>query len=218
MPFHDLIVAVRILRKSPVFTVTAILTIALGVGASTAIFSVTNAVLLQPLPYKHPGRLVIAGMDLRQRHVRDLPFSNADFIDLKEGTKELFEDMAGVFTFRAVVPREDGTPEQIRRAVVTTNFFQVTGAQIVAGRDFTAEDGTPQPPAPPFRRCRASRFSAMNIFRGALAVTRECSAIVCRPRAALRQLLWACSRRAFTFTFRRAPTLKPRRTCGPPTG
>lgn len=148
MPFHDLVVAVRILRKSPVFTVTAILTIALGVGASTAIFSVTNAVLLQPLPYKASGRLVIAGMDLRQRHVRDLPFSNADYIDLKEATKEFFEDMAGVFTFRNIVPREDGTPEQIHSAVVTTNFFQVTGAQIVAGRDFIAEDGIPQPQAP----------------------------------------------------------------------
>src|SRR5258708_1043312 len=137
MPFHDLVVAVRILRKRPVFTVTAVLTIALGVGASTAIFSVTNAVLLQLLPYKHPGRLVIAGMDLRQRHVRDLPFSNADFIDLKEGTKELFEDMAGVFTFRAIVPREDGTPEQIRSAVVTTHFFPVTGGPVVARRAST---------------------------------------------------------------------------------
>src|SRR5258708_19665265 len=113
MPFHDLVVAVRILRKSPVFTVPAVLTIAVGVGASTAIFSVTNAVLLQPLPYKHPGRLVIAGMDLRQRHVRDLPFSNADFIDLKEGTKELFEDMAGVFTFRPIVPTYDAPPHPL---------------------------------------------------------------------------------------------------------
>lgn len=148
MPFQDIIVAVRILRKSPVFAVTAILTIALGVGASTAIFSVTNAVLLQPLPYKASGRLVIAGMDLRQRHVRDLPFSNADFIDLKEGTKEFFEDMAGVLTFRIIIPQEDGTPEQLRGAVVTTNFFQVTGARIVSGRDFTREDGIPQAPAP----------------------------------------------------------------------
>ena len=149
MASQDFVIAGRILRKSPVFTLTAVLTIALGVGASTAIFSVTNAVLLRPLPYKDPGRLVIAGMDLRQRNVRDLPFSNADFMDLRDGTKAFFEDFAGVFTGRAIVPRENGTPEQIRFAVVTTNFFQVTGARILLGRDFAQEDGTPQPPAPP---------------------------------------------------------------------
>jgi putative ABC transport system permease protein len=144
----NLAIASRILWKHPAFTVTAVLTIALGVGASTAIFSVTNAVLLRPLPYKDPGRLVIGGMDLRKRNVHDLPFSNADYIDLREGTKALFTDMAGVFTGRMVVAREDGTPEQIRYAVVT-NFFQLTGAKILYGRDFTPQDGLPQPPAPP---------------------------------------------------------------------
>jgi predicted permease len=149
MAWKDLAIAGRILRKSPAFTVTAALTIALGVGASTAIFSVTNAVLLQPLPYREPGRLVIASNELRRRNVRDLPFSNADFIDLREGTKTLFDDFAGVFSFRNVVPREDGTPEQISTAIVTTNFFRTTGARILLGRDFTQEDGIPQPPAPP---------------------------------------------------------------------
>jgi putative ABC transport system permease protein len=145
----NLAIASRILWKHPGFTITAVLTIALGVGASTAIFSVTNAVLLRPLPYKDPSRLVIGGMDLRKRNVHDLPFSNADYIDLREGTKALFTDMAGVFTGRMVAPREDGTPEQIRYAIVTTNFFQLTGGRILYGRDFTPQDGLPQPPAPP---------------------------------------------------------------------
>jgi predicted permease len=149
MASHDLVVAARILRKSPVFTLTAVLTIALGVSASTAIFSVTNAVLLRPLPYKDSGRLVIAGMELRQRNVHGLPFSNADFIDLRNGTKAFFEDFAGVLTTPVLVPRDDGTTEQVRLAVVTTNFFHVTGARTVLGRDFIQEDGTPQPPAPP---------------------------------------------------------------------
>ena len=108
-----------------------------------------NAVLLRPLPYKDPGRLVVAGMELRQRNVRDLPFSNADYIDLREGTKNFFEDMAGVFTAPLLVARDDGTSEQVHLAVVTTNFFQVTGAYIAVGRDFNQQDGIPQPPPPP---------------------------------------------------------------------
>lgn len=145
MTLKDVVIAGRILFKRPAFTLTAVLTIALGVGASTAIFSVTNAVLLQPLPYREPGKLVIAGMDLRKRDVHDLPFSNADFIDLREGTKAYFSDMAGVFTGRAVFPQQDGSPEQIRIGVVTTNFFDLMGGKILFGRDFTAQDGAPQP-------------------------------------------------------------------------
>ncbi|HEY1895045.1 MAG TPA: ABC transporter permease [Terracidiphilus sp.] len=148
MMSKDVVIAGRILLKRPAYTLTAVLTVALGVGASTAIFSVTNAVLLRPLPYKDPKQLVIAGMDLRKRNVHDLPFSNADFIDLREGTKAFFSDMAGVFTGRMVVPREDGTPEQVSYGVVTTNFFDVVGGKIRLGRDFTAQDGVPQPKAP----------------------------------------------------------------------
>jgi len=102
MDFHDLTVAARVLRKSPVFAVTAALTIALGVGASTAIFSVTNAVLLRPLPYRNPDRLVVACSDLRKRNVRDFPFSNADFIDLREG--ELGLGNTGLDSVRTAAP------------------------------------------------------------------------------------------------------------------
>ena len=148
MTLRDLAFAGRTLRKSPIFALTAALTIALGIGASTAIFSVTNAVLLRPIPYRDPGRLVIASSDLRNRNVRDFPLSNEDFIDLRDGTKDAFQDMAGVFTFRNIVFKEDGTPEQVRSAVVTTNFFRLVGAKIVLGRDFTDADGLPQPAAP----------------------------------------------------------------------
>src|SRR5260370_7253414 len=145
MAFHILEFAGRTWRKSLVLTATAVLTIALGVGASTAIFSVTNAVLLRPLPYKDPCRLVIAASDLRNRNVRDFPFSNEDFIDLREGTKDAFQNLAGVFTFRNILLKEDGTPEQVRSAVVTTNFFRLVGAKIVLGREFSEADGLPQP-------------------------------------------------------------------------
>src|SRR6516164_890636 len=146
-------VALRVLWRSPLFTLTAVVTIALGIGASTAIFSVTNAVLLEPLPYKDSDRLVFAGMELRQRHVRELPFSNADYIDLRDGTKNVFEDFAGVFSFRQVILHDDGTPEEVKLAIATTNFFRMLGGKILIGRDFQDEDGSPQtasrPGAPP---------------------------------------------------------------------
>jgi putative ABC transport system permease protein len=149
MDFRDLAVAGRVLRKSPVFALTAALTIALGVGASTAIFSVTNAVLLRPLPYRDPDRLVVAASDLRKRNVRDFPLSNANFIDLREGTKSAFDDLAGVFTFPLTLQREDGAPEQTNAAVVTVNFFRLLGGGVVYGRDFNDEDAVPNAPPPP---------------------------------------------------------------------
>jgi predicted permease len=151
---QDLAFAARTLRKSPIFALTAALTIALGIGASTAIFSVTNAVLLRPLPYNDPGRLVIVANDMRNRNVRDFPLSNESFIDLRDGTKDTFQDLAGVFTFRNIVPKEDGTPEQVRAAVVTTNFFRLVGGKIALGRDFSDSDGLPQP-APPAAAAQA---------------------------------------------------------------
>ena len=149
MSLQDLKFAARTLRKGPIFTLTAVLTIALGVGASTAIFSVTNAVLLKPLPYKNPDRLVVACSDMTVRHVRDFPFSNEDFIDMRNGTRNVFQDMAGVFTVKLILPQADQTPEQVRAAIVTTNFFDLMGAKIALGRDFTPQDGLPQPTPPP---------------------------------------------------------------------
>ena len=149
MNFHDLIVAARVLRKSPIFVLTAVLTIALGIGASTAIFSVTNAVLLRPLPYRDPDRLVVACSDLRKRNVRDFPLSNANFIDLRDGTKSVFDDLAGVLTVPLTLQREDGSPEQTNAAVVTINFFRLLGGSVAYGRDFNDDDAAPNPAAPP---------------------------------------------------------------------
>src|SRR5882672_8555321 len=148
MPFRDLAFAGRALRKSPIFALTAVLTIALGVGASTAIFSVTNAVLLRPLPYQNPDELVIIPSDMRNRGVKDFPFSNANFIDLREATKDEFQGLAGVYTFPFTLTDDDGMPEQVHMGFVTTNYFQLVGARIAFGRDFSDEDGQPQPPPP----------------------------------------------------------------------
>src|SRR5580658_2388517 len=141
--------AARTLRKSPIFLTTAAVTIALGIGASTAIFSVADAVLLRPLPYRDPSGLVIATLDMRARDVRDNPDSNENFIDLKNGAKTQFEDFAAVgIPGRTTVLRDDDTPEQVIAAPVTINFFRLLGGNIALGRDFNEQDGQPQPPPP----------------------------------------------------------------------
>jgi predicted permease len=144
MFFRDLAYASRTLRNSPVFTLTAVVTLALGVGASTAIFSVTNAVLLRQLPYLDADRLVVASGELRARNVKDWPFSNADFIDLRNGATRTFESFATVFTTRTLIPKRDGTPEEIHVGFVSPNFFQMLGGKIALGRNFAEEDGRPQ--------------------------------------------------------------------------
>ena len=145
---NDFFYAFRTLRKSPIFTVTVIVTIALAIGASTAIFSVTNGVLLRKLPYKDPERLVLVRGDLQKRNVKDFPVSNVDFLDMRNGAKNNFEDLAAVQTFRATFPGLDGTPERVRVAAASTNFFQMMGGSIIAGRNFQDSDGTPQAPQP----------------------------------------------------------------------
>lgn len=145
---NDLLFAFRTLRKSPIFTITVVVTIALAIGASTAIFSVTNGVLLRKLPYKDPDQLVLVRSDMQKRNVKDFPISNVDFLDMRNTAKNNFEDFAAVSTFRFTLPGLDGTPERVRVASVTTNFFPMMGGAIIAGRDFQESDGTPQPPPP----------------------------------------------------------------------
>jgi predicted permease len=149
MPFNDFSFAFRTLRRSPVFTLAAAITIGLGIAASTAIFSVANAVLLRPLPYQDPERLVVMYMDLRARNNFGMPLSNENFVDIRDGSRGSFDDMAAFRTTRQVLPGADGSPEQVRVAVVTINFFRLMGAKVAAGRDFQDADGLPQPQPPP---------------------------------------------------------------------
>jgi predicted permease len=141
----DLMYAVRGLRKNLGFSAVATVTIALGIGACTAIFSVVNAVLLRPLPYSNAQRLVIVWGELRARHVNDWPFSPPDFRDLRQQSTETFEDMAGMIPAgRAPISETGGDPEQIRVGAATPNLFRLLGARIAVGRDFTEEDAIPQ--------------------------------------------------------------------------
>src|SRR5438046_3198115 len=95
MPLRDLAFAGRTLRKSPGFALTAALTIALGVGACTAIFSVTNGVLLRPPPYQNPHELVIVRTDMRNRRVQGVPLSDGNFPASRDATKNAVHRRAG---------------------------------------------------------------------------------------------------------------------------
>lgn len=145
----DVVYALRTLRKHPAFALTAITTLALGIGATAAIFSVVSAVLIRPLPYSDPGRLVHIWEDMRNRNVSDFPWPPGDFHDLRESTSA-FSGVAALTTGRQVFAGAagEGEPELIRTAAVTPNIFRLLGVQVVRGRDFTDADGTPPPPQP----------------------------------------------------------------------
>jgi len=144
---RDLTFALRTLRKHPAFTITAIVTIGLGIGASTAIFSVVNAVLLRPLPYKEPERLATIQTDMLARNVLNFPIAPGNIPDLKEQATA-FENIAAINAGPGPFVADDGKPEQIVVANVTPNFFTLLGTRMAFGRNFVEADGTPQPPPP----------------------------------------------------------------------
>ncbi len=146
---RDLALALRTLRKQPAFAVTAVFTIALGIGATTAIFSVVNAVLLRPLPYSDAQRLGTLWSDLRARNVKDFPLPPGDFYDITT-TTTLFDGFVAVNSFRPTIGGDGrGDSEQVQGAGVTTNAFELLGHRIALGRGFVEEDGRPQPAPPP---------------------------------------------------------------------
>ncbi len=139
----DTLHAARTLRKSATFTVTAVITIALGIGLSSAIFSVTNAVLLRRLPYADSNRLVMALRDMPKRGVRDYPMSAPDFIDVRNESKTVFEDLAAVAVAarETVIPGRDGTPEQVHIQLATSNLLPLLGAKVALGQTLADAGG-----------------------------------------------------------------------------
>jgi len=137
----DLRYAVRVLRKTPVFTVAAIGTLALGIGANTTIFSLVQALLLQPLPYQNPDQVVLVWEDQTgAAGVSRAVSAPANYRDWRASSRS-FTDMAATgFAFTNLTG--DGAPEVVLGRRVTANFFSVLGVQPVLGRDFTAADDT----------------------------------------------------------------------------
>ena len=139
---QDLRYAARSLRKSPGFAAVAVLTIGVGIGANTAIFSVVQAVLLRPLPYTEPDRLVFVRGELRNRDVFNWPISPRILLDMREHST-LIESFAAVASGRSTLIGGEGDPVQLEFARITPNFFSVLGVRPELGRDFTDEDAAP---------------------------------------------------------------------------
>ncbi len=138
--WRDLRFALRGLGRSPAFTAIAVLTLALGIGANTAIFSVVNAVLLRPLAYAKPDQLVSVRARLVGRGRNDVPMSEPEYQDLGREVPALGE-IAAVWPI-SINLTGLGEPERIQAAVVSSNYFSLLGVAPALGRDFTkADDG-----------------------------------------------------------------------------
>src|SRR5215204_3819116 len=138
---HDLRYAVRMQLKNPAFTIIAVIALALGIGANTAIFSVVNTVLLRPLPYKHPERLVMVWEDAtRYGYPRDTPAA-ANFVDWRD-QNQVFESMAAIADTSFNLTGS-GDPERLEGRRVSASLFPLLGVEPQLGRVFTAAEDQP---------------------------------------------------------------------------
>jgi putative ABC transport system permease protein len=136
--WRDLRFAVRGLLRSPAFTAIAVLTLALGIGANTAIFSVVYSVLLRPLAYTEPERLISIRAAYAGTGAQDIPASQPEYHDYLEGVSAL-QDLAAVYPI-SINLTGLGEPQRIQASVVSDNYFRVLGVAPALGRDFTPDD------------------------------------------------------------------------------
>ena len=141
--WQDLRYAGRVLLKQPGFTLVAVVTLALGIGANTAIFTVVDAALLRSLPYREPERLVHLWEAKQNRDFDRSEASYPDFLDWRAQTGEVFEGVAG-YTGRPFTLTGGETPERLAGAAVTANFFDVLGVRARHGRTFLADEDKPE--------------------------------------------------------------------------
>src|ERR1700683_807362 len=135
---QDLLFGARMLRKNPGFTVVAVVTLALSIGANTAIFSIIDAVLLRPLPYKNSDQLVSIAANNVQRGINGLPVSFTKMTRVREQTRTL-QSVGAYYPLNASLTTH-GAPEQISAARATAGFFDVLGVIPAEGRGFLAEE------------------------------------------------------------------------------
>jgi predicted permease len=140
--FQDARYALRLLRRNPSFTLIAVLALALGIGATSAIFSIVNAVVLKPLPYRHPGQLVQLWMRFTGIGIPNNQnwVSAPEFMDLQQNRS--FSQIAAIDD-RSYNVNISGTPERVRSGVVSTSFFPLLGVEAQVGRVFLPEEEHP---------------------------------------------------------------------------
>ncbi len=136
---RDLRHALRLMRRRPGFSMVVALTLALGIGANTAIFSVIDAVLLRPLPYKDPGRLAMLWSEDAAHGLTEGRVSLLNFADWKSRS-HTFEDFTLFVGQTFLLGNHDGPPERMRSARVPANFFPLLGAEPALGRTFSGDE------------------------------------------------------------------------------
>jgi putative ABC transport system permease protein len=141
MLLNDLRYTLRMLRKSPLFTIAVVTTVALGIGANTAIFSVVNAVMLKPLPYEQPDRLVWIAEKNDKLKLPTFAASVLNYLSWKEQS-HAFEPM-GAFSFATFNLTGTGDPEQLTGGTVTPSLLPLLGIKTVLGRSFGADEDRP---------------------------------------------------------------------------
>jgi putative ABC transport system permease protein len=137
---QDLKYGLRMILKNPAFSVVAILTLALGIGANTAIYTVVEAVLLEPLPFEQPDELTLLWTRNDEQNQNKYMVSPLDFDDWRT-RNATFESMAGFWPTTGTVTETDGNPTRVRVVYTTEDFFEVMGAGAILGRTFSAENG-----------------------------------------------------------------------------
>src|SRR6476661_2426293 len=135
---QDVQYALRAFGRNPGFTAAAVLSLAIGIGANTAIFSVAGALLLRPLSYKDADRLVILWNRSPGLNVEQDWFSPGQYLDIK-AENQVFENVATTIDSSFNLTGQ-GTPERIEGARVSSSLFTVLGTQPVVGRAFTADE------------------------------------------------------------------------------
>ena len=138
--WRDVRYGFRVLRRSPGFTLAAVVTLALGIGANTAIFSVIYGVLLRPLPYREGERLVVVRQQARLNNANSLGFSPKEFFDYRDQNQTM-ESMVEHHSMNFILYGRD-EPERVQTGVVSANFFDVLGVKPLLGRSFKPEDET----------------------------------------------------------------------------
>ena len=145
---QDLRYGLRVLRRNPVFASAAIATLALGVGATLAVFNVVNGVLLRPLPYKDPSRIVLIWMAERDsaQNLYELPLSSGFYADVESGSQS-FQHIAAFRSWPyALATAPDAEKEPVRGARVSPELFDVLGVRPMVGRTFTPTEAVPGAP------------------------------------------------------------------------